>query len=207
MLDQNNASQAMPVVVEEYKVPTEAEHKRLIRMLWIACVATGLGVFLVFGGIVLTLFLKGVDDKKIINVSTAVFQVLSMTAGVGFFIPLGLTSIVTLLLGIRMNRKSVAVLDKLDTAVESRLSRIDALFAKVEKFAGDAEKGELPAGMKRLLDEGKAFVSQELEALKSSIAGARSHAQGELEAALAEGERAAQAVRDGQESPAEDTPA
>jgi hypothetical protein len=130
-----------------------------------------------------------------------------MTAGVGFFIPLGLTSIVTLLLGIRMNRKSVAVLDKLDTAVESRLSRIDAIFSKVEKFAADAEKGEVPAGMKRLLDEGKAFVSQELEALKSSIAGARSQAQGELEAALAEGERAAQAVRDGQESSAEDPPA
>ena len=191
--------QLVPAVVEEYTIPSEAEHKKLIRMLWIACIMSGLGVLVVFGGIVGTLFLKGYDTKKIVEISTAVFQILSASSVVAFFIPLGLTSIVTLLLGIRMNRKSVAVLDKLDSAVEGRLNRIDALFAKFEGFIAGAEKGELPPGIQHYIDDGKAFVKKELEALRNDIRGARAGAEEEMGQALAEGELEAERIRHGQQ--------
>jgi hypothetical protein len=192
-------SQKMVPVVEEYQIPSESEHKKLIRTLWIACIMSGLGVLVVFGGIVGTLFLKGYDTKKIVEISTAVFQILSASSVVAFFIPLGLTSIVTLLLGIRMNRKSVAVLDKLDSAVEGRLNRIDALFAKAETFIAGVEKGELPAGIQNYIDDGKAFVKSELEALRTDIRGARAGAESEMGEALAQGELEAEQIRQGEQ--------
>ncbi len=189
-------SQEMPVVPEEeVKIPSESEHKRLIRLLWMICVSSGGAVFVTFGGIVFALFRQGYDTKKIVEVSTAVFQVLSTTAGVGFFIPLGLTSIVTLLLGIRMSRRSVAVLDKLDKAIESRLVRVDKLLLKMEGFVGGMEKGEVPPALRAMFDEAKKFISAELKALREDMRGARAGAETELADALAEGEAAAAALK------------
>lgn len=192
-VDPMNVTNVVRPVREDYRIPSEAEHKRLIQTLWIACVAAGGAVFLVFGGIVLSLFLKGYDSKRIVEISTSVFQVLSMTAGVGFFIPLGLTSIVTLLLGIRMNRKSVSVLDKLDDAIESRLARVDGLVSKTEAAYKKLETGEIPDPLRERLDEAKKFIVDQMEKLRSDIRGARTAATDELAAALEEGERAVQA--------------
>lgn len=193
MSDPNDESQSLPVVEEELKIPSEAEHKKLILKLWIACVGTAGGVFLIFGGIVLTLFIKGYDSKKVVEVSTAVFQVLSMTAGVGFFIPLGLTSIVTLLLGLRMSRRSINVLDRLDGAVEDRLKRVDGLLLTAEKMVEASEQGKMPPAFKKLFDDAKAFVSAELGSLKAEIKGARTSVETDLTSTLDQAEREANA--------------
>lgn len=190
-------SQAMPVVSDELQVPTEAQHRRLIIRIFIACISTAVTVFVVFGGIVLTLFLKGYDSKKVVEVSTAVFQVISMSGAVGFFIPLGLASIVTLFIGIRMSRKSVAVLDKLDSAVESRLDRVDHLLLKTETMYQNVEKGEIPVPLRKVVDDVKRFVKEELKALRDDIRGARADAESELSDALDEGELEAAAAAQG----------
>lgn len=201
MHDPNDQLQTLPVVPEdtkreEFRIPSEAEHKRLIRRIFLACIVAGVAVFLVSGGIVTALFVKGYDSKKVVEVSTAVFQVLSMTAGVAFFIPLGLTSIVTLLLGIRMNRKSVGVLDKLDGAIESRLERVDRLVLKAEEAFHNAERGEVPASLRNMLDDAKKFVVTELGKLRDDIRGARASTEEELTRALDEGERELEAESD-----------
>lgn len=183
-----DGTQAMPAVEEQYSIPSEAEHKKLIVRIFMSCIITAGAVFVIFGGIVGTLFLRGYDSKKVVEVSTAVFQVLSTTAGVGFFIPLGLTSIVTLLLGIRMNRKSVSVLDKLDTAIESRLARVDSLIQKAETGFLKIEHGEIPPPIQKMFNEAKEFAQAELTKLRDDIRGARSDAESELAGALDEGE-------------------
>lgn len=188
-----DGTQEMPAVQEQYNIPSEAEHKKLIVRIFLSCIITAGAVFVIFGGIVATLFLRGYDSKKVVEVSTAVFQVLSTTAGVGFFIPLGLTSIVTLLLGIRMNRKSVAVLDKLDTAIESRLTRVDSLILKAETGFLKIEHGEIPPALQKMFTEAKEFAQAELKKLRADIRGAKADAESELASALDEGEAAAAA--------------
>jgi len=207
-MDPVNETQEMPVVKDELQVPTEAEHRKLIIRIFVTCISAATTVFLVFGGIVLALFLKGYDSKKVVEVSTAVFQVISMSGAVGFFIPLGLASIVTLFIGIRMSRKSVSVLDKLDAAVESRLDRVDKLIVKTETAYAKAEKGEIPfeKPLRRELDKLKKFAQDELKKLRDDIRGARASTEVELTEALDEGELEAAAATQGGAELAFNTP-
>jgi hypothetical protein len=128
------SEQVMPrVEAEEFKLPSRVEHQSFIRKLWAWCIVAAVMIFVVIGGIVLALFLKGYDSKKIVEVSTAVFQVLVLSYGMGFFVPAFLTSLFKMHLGIEMSRMSASILEKLDKGVESRLKRVDMLLDSVEK--------------------------------------------------------------------------
>ena len=172
MIDANDESQKIAPVKEVVTIPSDAEHKRFIRRLWKTCMAAALVIFVTIGGIVLALFLKGYDSKKIVEVSTSVFQVLVLSYGMGFFVPAFLTSLINMALGVKMSRRGMdigqetaSVIEKVDKAIESRLSRIDALVTQLEEFAKKAEAGELPAALKKWADESKAFVEEELRKL------------------------------------------
>src|SRR4029077_17583157 len=86
------------------KIPTTDQHKRKIRLLWKSCIIAACAILVIVGGLVLCLFLKGYDSKKIVEVSTTVFQVLVLSYGMGFFVPCLMTSILNMWLGIEMSR-------------------------------------------------------------------------------------------------------
>lgn len=193
--------QPLPVARDEVKIPTEAEHRAFIRRLWKTCIAAAIAIFVVTGGVVLALFLKGHDSKKIVEVSTAVFQVLVLSYGMGFFVPAFLTSLINMALGVKMSRKGLEigqetanVLERVDDAIEKRLARVDKLIDSAERVVEEMEKGEGP-----LL---KVF-REEMEKLRKEVKGARESTETEMSEALDQGE--IEAGRQG-ESELEDGP-
>lgn len=175
--------------VETYKIPSRADHNRFIRNIWKFCIGAAIGIFLVTGSIMLALFLKGHDSKKIVEVSTTVFQVLVLSYGMGFFVPAFLTSLFKMSLGVEMSREALTigqatagVLDKLDKAVESRMERADKLFEKLEKATGDIDHPWVR------------MFKGEMEALRDTILNERLKAEDELDKALAEGEARARSI-------------
>jgi hypothetical protein len=204
MSDPINKSQAMLVVKEELSIPSDAEQKASIRRLWLTCIVAAVGVFLITGGVVLTLFLMGYDSKKVVEVSTAIFQVLMLSYGMGFFVPALITSLRTMMLGVRMSRKGLeigeqtaGVIDRVDKAIEQRIRRVDELIAKVEEFAAKAESGILPPAVLKWVEETKTFVHEELEKLRDEIQGARGSTETALSDALDQGEIEAAAATGG----------
>ena len=117
----------------EYKIPSRAEHNLLIHRIWKHCLIASLVLFVVTGGTVLFLFMKGYDSKSIINVSTAIFQVIVLSYGMGFFVPAFLSSLIKMHLGLEMSRMSVNVLDKMDKGINERLLRVDRILDTAEK--------------------------------------------------------------------------
>src|SRR4029077_16785437 len=122
------------------KIPTTDQHKRKIRLLWKSCIIAACAILVIVGGLVLCLFLKGYDSKKIVEVSTTVFQVLVLSYGMGFFVPCLMTSILNMWLGIEMSRvglelgqQTANILGQVDTAINSRLEKADLLFVKAEE--------------------------------------------------------------------------
>jgi hypothetical protein len=94
---------------DKIKIPTRAEHDRFIRLLWKWCIAVAFIMFFVTGGIVAALFLSGHDTKKVVEVSTAIFQVLMLSYGLGFFVPMLTTSLLKMSLGVEMSRKGLEI--------------------------------------------------------------------------------------------------
>jgi len=137
------------------RIPTQEDHDRLIRRIWRGCIGAAAAVFLTTGGIVLSLFLAGHDSKKIVEVSTSVFQVLMLSYGLGFFVPALLTSLLTMGLGVRMSRKGLdvgqqtadhvgrlqgdltAALDRQREATELFARKVDELIEKLGKKGVD----------------------------------------------------------------------
>lgn len=90
-------------------IPTREAHDRFIRRIWKLCIGMAAAVFLLTGGIVLALFLAGHDSKKVVEISTAVFQVLVLSYGLGFFVPAFLTSLFKMSLGVEMSRRGLEI--------------------------------------------------------------------------------------------------
>jgi hypothetical protein len=204
MTDPADESQIMPAVKEEFVIPSDAEQRAAIRRLWLTCIGAAAGVFAITGGIVLTLFLKGYDSKKVVEISTAIFQVLMLSYGMGFFVPALITSLRTMMLGVRMSRKGLEIgeqtaqtIMKVDEAIEGRIKRFDELLAKVEAAWKKAEGPEIPFKPQLLaeIEKLKTFAQGELKALRDDIRGAKADADAELGKALDEGEIEAQAPR------------
>jgi hypothetical protein len=186
MSDPINKSQAMPVVREALSIPTDAEQKASIRRLWLTCIAAAAMVFLITGGVVLALFLKGYDSKKVVEVSTAIFQVLMLSYGMGFFVPALITSLRTMALGVRMSRKGLEigeqtaqVIEKVDKAIDDRLARADNLLNTLDDAVKGIDKGDGPL-LKVFRDE--------MQKLRDEVKAARGSADSELNAALDQGE-------------------
>lgn len=119
------------------KIPTHEEHARFVRRIWKICILMAAATFVVTGGIVLALFLGGHDGKKIVEVSTSVFQVVVLSYGLGFFVPAFLTSLITMSLGIHMSRRGIEIGEKTAANLES-LQR--DVIEKVDKWIDRAEK-------------------------------------------------------------------
>lgn len=176
----------MRPVVDATPIPTEAEQKRAIRNLWLTCIGAAFLIFAITGSIVLTLFLKGYDSRKVVEVSTAIFQVLMLSYGMGFFVPALITSLRTMMLGVRMSRRGLDigqstadVIETIDKALDDRLKRIDALISTMEQAAGG--KGSLIQ-----------VFRDEMKKLRDEIGNSKANADDELNAALDKGEQAAQ---------------
>jgi hypothetical protein len=94
---------------EQVKIRTREEHKRFIRRIWVICIVMAVLVFGTTGGIVGALFLAGYDSKKVVEISTSIFQVVCLSYGLGFFVPAFLTSLITMHLGVEMSRKALDI--------------------------------------------------------------------------------------------------
>lgn len=196
-----NESQQMKAVVDEegYKIPTRAEHKRLIWRLWKWCLSLAVIVFLGTASTMVTLWTLGYSPSEVLDYSTTSFQVLVLSYGMGFFIPILVTSVLMVALGIEMNRqalvlgsRSATVLDKIDKAIDNRLVRADRILDGLDDLVKGAEKAEHP-----LMDRFEKFFSGELEKLRSEVRNQRKETEGEMEEALAEGEREAAEIAAG----------
>jgi len=195
MADPTNEPQKMEPVAEEegYKIPTRAEHKRLIRRLWKWCLILAVLVFLGTASTLVTLWTLGFSPSEVLDYSTTSFQVLVLSYGMGFFIPILVTSVLMVALGIEMNRqalvigsRSADVLAKVDSNIDKRMVRADTLMDKFEKQMDDAEKGKHP-----LADRFEASFQKEMKKLRAEIRNKGTETDEELTEALEEGEREA----------------
>jgi hypothetical protein len=144
----------------EPKVPSRAEHKRFIKRVWIICNCIAFMVFFVTGGTLCVLFLKGYDSKDIVNTSTAVFQVMMVSYGMGFFVPAFLTSLIKMSLGVEMSRRGIEIgvktaqnLDEMRQEIKPLVEKGDRVLTKLEPMVQKADQ---------MLDE---FKKQDLSKL------------------------------------------
>lgn len=176
-------------------IPSRAEHDAKIKRLWRHCRHLAVLIFIITGSVTGTLLISGVDPKQVVAISTAVFQVILLSYGMGFFVPAFLTSLERLALGIEMNRqgleiaeRTAKILDKIDDAIDKRLEHADRLLTKLEKAADEAQKGDHPI-IKRV----ETTFQHEMKLLRREISQERDGVENEMDAALAEGEAAAAA--------------
>lgn len=116
--------------MSDFKIPTREEHVQFIRRIWRICIVMASFVFLSTGGIVLAMFLIGHDSKKIVEVSTSIFQVMMLSYGLGFFVPAFLTSLTKMSMAVEMSRKGLELGKK--TA-----EHLDRLQADLSPVLGD----------------------------------------------------------------------
>lgn len=189
---------------EEPRIPTREEHRRLMRRIWFWSIMVATMVFLGMASGVLLLVAKKVDAAKIIVVSTVAFQIIACSYIAGFFIPGFISSLVKMGIAVEMSRlgleigqKSAKTLERLDGSVEERLAKADAVMTKMEKLADALEAGKHP-----VLDRLEKAFDRMTNRVVSSIDGAKKKADGEFADALAEGEREAAAITQGDGSDA-----
>jgi len=132
---------------EKFKVPTRSEHKRFVKRVWVICNVIAFIIFIISGGTVLTLFLKGLDSKTVVNVSTSVFQVLLLSYGMGFFVPAFLTSLIKMSLGVEMSRQGIEIgvktadnLDEMRKEIKPLVEKGDRVLTKLEPMVEKADQ-------------------------------------------------------------------
>lgn len=125
---------------EDFVVPSRADHNRFIRKLWTYCISAAVGVFIVTGGIVGWLFMIGYDSKKIVEVSTSIFQVLILSYGMGFFVPTLLTSLFKMSLGVEMSRKALEIGNQTAENLVSLKDEMAGIIKDIKPIVEDARK-------------------------------------------------------------------
>jgi hypothetical protein len=160
--------------MKTYHIPSREEHDRFIRRMWMYCGIAAVTVFFLTGGVVLALFLSGHEIQKIVEVSTAIFQVVILSYGLGFFVPCLLTSLFKMALGVEMSRegleigqKTAQILNKVDEAIESRLDKADRILERIDRAVAEIDKGEHPT-FKKLTDTLKSAEAH-MEAIRRRI--------------------------------------
>jgi len=124
------------VGVDRPRVPSRQEHDRLIRKVWTLC---GIGAALVVvgtGGTVWWMFHVGYDPKRIVEISTAIFQVLVLGYGLGFFVPMLITSVLKMGLGVEMSRQGIEIGEKTVDAVEEVQREIKPILRDAREVIG-----------------------------------------------------------------------
>lgn len=96
-------------VVEPDPIPNREEHRRFIRRLWTICILLATSVFAATGTLIAVLFLLGHDPRRVVEISTSVFQVVVLSYGMGFFVPAFLTSLVKMSMGVEMSRRGLDI--------------------------------------------------------------------------------------------------
>lgn len=93
--------------VQEFVIPTRAEHKRSIRRIWISCICIGLFVISTMTGIVLVMVSKHMAHQLIVSCTTVLFQIIIGGVFTGFTTPYFLETRVNFSVGMEMNRKAL----------------------------------------------------------------------------------------------------
>lgn len=127
-------------VVEDDLVPTREEHRRFIRRLWKTCIVLATVLFVVAGVVVAGLFFAGHAPDRVVEISTAIFQVIVLSYGMGFFVPAFLTSLVKMSMGVEMSRKGLEI-GKTTAAILRDFQReIKPLLADAGEVVGSVRK-------------------------------------------------------------------
>jgi len=166
---------------EEHKIRTREEHKAFIRRIWTICIAMAILVFVTTGGIVAALFMAGYDSKRVVEISTSIFQVVVLSYGLGFFVPAFLTSLITMYLGVEMSRRGLEI-------GEQTAQHIDRLQGELKTMVSEFKEGtkEAKQAMVEIRDylrdqkrvENKLEDSLAQEVLGTVIKGSSSHKDG-----------------------------
>lgn len=106
--------------MEKREIETHEEHEEKVRSLWRWGIRGGAAIFLFMGTLTLVFFIAGYDSRKVLQVSTSMFQVVVLAYGAGFVMPYFLTTLLKLNLGIDMNRKAL----ELGTATANNLQHL-----------------------------------------------------------------------------------
>lgn len=122
---------------EAFVIPTRADHDRLIRKLWMGCIAGALLVFLTSGSTAITMWMLGYDSGSIQHVSTVVFQVILLPYGLGFVAPMLATSLIKMSLGVEMSRKGLEVAEKTAATLDEIKAEVMPVVADMKAVLGD----------------------------------------------------------------------
>jgi hypothetical protein len=192
--------------MEPVKIRTRQEHRVLIRRIWTLCIVMAVLVFATTGGVVLALFLAGYESKKIVEVSTSIFQVLVLSYGLGFFVPAFLTSLLTMHLGVDMSRQGLEIgqetakhISQLQGDLKSMVEGFRASLGRAEMALVKAE--ETLSGIKDKISSGQKEVENKLEnSLAQEVLGAVLTGPGEDKRVKSGGARNGENVSDTDEA-------
>ncbi len=138
-------------VDDAFTVPSRSRHNRFIFKIWIGCIFASFVVFLMTGGVTLTLYLLGVDTPKILVTSTIAFQILVLSYGMGFFVPAFCTSLLKMGLGVEMSRQGLEI-------GRQTAEHIGFLQAELQRLVGDAQSVVKP--LRELVEDFKGKPSE-----------------------------------------------
>lgn len=174
---------------DQYKIPTRGEHGRTVARIWKIFGAIGASAFLLMGGAVVVMKAMGYESKDIVSVQLIAVYIFVPIYGLGFVAPALATSLLKMGLAVEMSRegldigqKTAEVAEKIDTALDSRLKRVDGTLDTLDRLVKEVEKGEGP-----LLN----VFKDEMAKLRAEIRSSRNEAERELADALDAGEREA----------------
>jgi hypothetical protein len=185
-------SQEMPAVKEDaYHIPSRAEHQLTVRRIWRTCGITGASVCLFMLGTVVAMKMMHYEAKDIVSVQLILVYIFVPVYGLGFVAAALATSLLKMGLAVDMSRegldigqKTAEVAEKIDSALDSRLARVDGTLDSLDRMVKEFERGEGPL-LKVFRDE--------MKKLRAEIRGSRQSTEEELAEALDEGEAAAAA--------------
>jgi hypothetical protein len=182
---------------EKPPIPTREEHARTIRRLWWLCI--GLATFICVSAItiIVVLIYSGVSTQTIWAVFGIGFPIVIASYAMAFFVPVMITSVLRMGLGIEMSRQGLEVGIDTSKQLGDYRGELHQAQEKVDRWIETANKK---------LDEFLKAFREEMGKLRREIRHERGRVVGEMDEALAEGEKEAEAILRGEEPPPKEPP-
>lgn len=154
MIDLMDETKMMPVVV-----PTQEDHERAVRRVWVRCLI-GAGVcFGAMGGVAGAMLASGYGTEKIVSVQLMLVYLILPVYAVGFAAPMLITSLMKLGLGLDMSREGLNVgkktanhIDLLQKELRGILTDVRDIVGPVKELVGDL-KGQKTDKVVQFIDK------------------------------------------------------
>jgi uncharacterized protein YoxC len=145
-------------------VPTQEEHARATRRVWIRCLIGAGCCFATMGGIAGAMLLAGSSTEKVVSVQLMLTYIVLPVYAVGFAAPMLVTSLMKLGLGLDMSREGLNVgkktaehIDLLQKELRGILTDVKDIVGPVKELVDDIKKhkaGKVVAFIEKLSTDG-----------------------------------------------------